>query len=141
MRWHKNQEGFTLLEIMIVIIIIGVLTSLALPRLFRTVEYSKAAEALTSLNAVRQSIERCYLMRGNVYTNCNTFTNLDVDNPAASPNSHFTYNWPSAPSASAFTIRANRTTFDGGTAGDFIQITNNGATITRNGTGNFSGVQ
>ena len=49
---HANKKGFTLLEIIIVIIIVGVLASLALPRFFSTVEYSRSTEALASLTSV-----------------------------------------------------------------------------------------
>ena len=42
----KRKKGVTLLEIIIVVIIIGVLASLALPRLFSTVEFSRSAEAI-----------------------------------------------------------------------------------------------
>ena len=134
----KNQ-GFTLLEIIIVIIIVGVLASLALPRFFRTVEYSRGTEALTSLNAVRQSMERCYLQR-NAYTNCNAFANLDLEDPASSPNNHFTYAIAPA-AATTYTITATRNTRDGGVATDTVVLTNNGATITRSGTTAFSGIQ
>jgi len=139
MSLKTNQRGFTLLEIIIVIIIVGVLASLALPRFFRTVEYSRATEAFTNLNAVRQSMERCYLQRS-AYTNCNLFSNLDLEDPANSPNNHFTYSFPAA-AATTYTIRATRNTRDGGTATDYIELTNNGATITRSGTGAFSGIQ
>ena len=37
MKLDKNKSGFTLLEIIIVIIIIGILASLALPKFFKTV--------------------------------------------------------------------------------------------------------
>lgn len=40
------KKAFTLLELVIVIIIIGVLASLALPRMFRVIEGTKAAEAV-----------------------------------------------------------------------------------------------
>ncbi|MDZ4241217.1 MAG: prepilin-type N-terminal cleavage/methylation domain-containing protein, partial [Candidatus Omnitrophota bacterium] len=86
-----KTKGFTLLEIIIVIIIVGVLASLALPRFFSTVEYSRSTEALSSVSAIRQSMERCYLQRNGTYTGCVDFTVLDLNNPGLSPNAHFTY--------------------------------------------------
>ncbi len=139
MKLRKNKNGFTLLEIIIVIIIVGVLASLALPKFFRTVEYSRGTEALSNLNAIRQSMERCYLQR-NAYTNCNVFANLDLEDPANSPNNHFTYSFPAA-AATTFTIRATRNTRDGGTATDQVNLANTGVIITRSGTGAFSGIQ
>ena len=79
MKKISNKSGFTLLEIIIVIIIIGVLASLALPRFFNTIEYSKAQEALTALSMLRRSMERCYMF-DNSYSAC-LIGGLDVDDP------------------------------------------------------------
>jgi type IV pilus assembly protein PilE len=139
MRLNKNKSGFTLLEIIIVIIIVGVLASLALPRFFRTVEYSRGTEALTNLSAIRQATERYYLQRS-TYVGV-AMGNLDIDDPSNSPNSHFGSYGFSGLGATTYTITATRNTRDGGTAGDTVVLTNNGATITRSGTTAFVGVQ
>ena len=131
------KSGFTLLEVIIVIIIIGVLASLALPRFFSTVEYSRGTEAMNSLVTVRQSIERCYLSRSS-YANCNAFGVLDLGDPGSVPNSHFTYTIASI--AQIYTITATRNTVDGGGAG-LIRVTFNGTTVTRSGTTPFGAVQ
>jgi type IV pilus assembly protein PilE len=134
----KNRSGFTLLEVIIVIIIVGVLASLALPRFFSTVEYSRGTEAMTGLSVSRQSIERCYLMRSN-YTGCNNYTLLDVNDPGTSPNAHFSYAVSTA--ATTYTIVATRNTLDGGDGASVIRLTFNGTTVTRSGTGPFGAVQ
>ena len=144
----KNKSGFTLLEIIIVIIIVGVLASLALPRFFSTVEFSRSTEALTSFTAIRQSIERCYLQRSGNYNGC-TFANnaLDLENPATSPNSHFTYTITGTggagnPDATSYRITANRNARDNGDSGVstiFIEQTSSG--VTRGGSGKFIGIQ
>lgn len=95
---NRKKSGFTLLEIIIVIIIVGVLASLAMPRFFRTVQYSSAMEALTALGTLRQSMYRCYMMAGGSYANCGINdpaladpNTLDVDDPADDLNAQFTY--------------------------------------------------
>ena len=133
-----KESGFTLLEVIIVIIIIGVLASLALPRFFSTVEYSRGSEAMNALSVVRQSVERCYMMRSS-YTNCNAFGTLDVENPGNSPNAHFSYAIVSA--AQAYTITASRNTLEGGNPSSYIDLTFNGTTVTRSGFGAFGAVQ
>ena len=141
MKQKINKQGFTLLEIIIVIIIVGVLASLALPRFFSTVEYSRSTEALASISAIRQSMERCYLQADGDYTNCSDFTtDLDIEDPANSPNNHFTYAISGA-DATGYVITASRTARDGGNVGDTVYITQDAADVTRAGTGAFQGMK
>jgi len=65
MRKKLNRKGFTLIEILIVMIIIGLLASLVAPKLFNKLEFSKrkAAEAQiqmieTALDAFRLDVGR-----------------------------------------------------------------------------------
>lgn len=106
-----KREGFTLLELMIVVIIIGVLASLAVPTYIRARQRAYKAEALVILGSVRLSEYR-YHLGNDVYTN--TLSELDFD-PAADVTGtvHYTYLGSNA-SSSAFTITATRNTVDGG---------------------------
>lgn len=138
MNFKKSKSGFTLLEVIIVIIIVGVLASLALPRFFSTVEYSRATEALQSLASVRESVERCYLMRSS-YATCNSFATLDIDDPSTSPNNHFTY--AIASGVGTYTVTATRNTREGTNAGDTVAIGFDGTNVTRTGTGAYGAIQ
>ncbi|HSA31036.1 MAG TPA: type IV pilin protein [Candidatus Omnitrophota bacterium] len=142
MSLKRNQSGFTLLEIIIVIIIVGVLASLALPRLFSTVEFSRSAEALSAIATIRSSMERCYLQNNGTYVNCGNggFTQLDIETPASSPNAHFTYSITS-PSTVGYTITAYRNTLDGGSTGSQIIVAQTSTNVTRTGIGAFSGLK
>lgn len=137
----NNKSGFTLLEIIIVIIIVGVLASLALPRFFATVEYSRSTEALSSIAAIRGAMERCYLQASGSYSGCTAFdTQLDLNDPGTSPNAHFSYSIGSA-TATGYAITATRNTVDGGTSGDTIVVTQTTTAVTRSGTGAFSSIK
>ena len=57
-RKKSQQRGFTLVELAIVIVIIGVLASFGVPRFRDAVERSKAGEAMNYLSAVRAAQER-----------------------------------------------------------------------------------
>mgnify|MGYP000268258099 CR=1 FL=1 len=51
-KFLKNEEGFSLTELMVALVIIGVLVLLALPRLMPVVNKAKATEAKLSLKQV-----------------------------------------------------------------------------------------
>ena len=135
----KSKKGFTLLEIIVVIIIIGVLASLALPRLFDTIEFSRSAEALNSLGVIRKSVMRCGLMRNNNYTDCGNFNNLDVDQPGSEAGAHFTYTFANV-GVDAFDIIATRNVTDGGTTSSSITLSVTSSAITRDGTEAFASI-
>jgi len=135
-----KKQGFTLLEIIIVIIIVGVLASLALPRFFSTVEYSRSTEALASLTSVRSAMERCFLAADGNYANCTNFVALDMEDPATSPNAHFTYVISGA-SAVGYTITATRNGIEGGDGSSTIAVAQTGTDVTRSGTSAFAGIQ
>ena len=80
-----RKRGFTLLELIIVIIVIGILASIALPRYMRVAERARAAEAKSMLSAIRSSQFR-YAAQHNNFTA--TYANLDIE---SSPEKYFNY--------------------------------------------------
>ena len=61
------RKGFTLVELAVVIVIIGVLAAFGVPRFLQSVERSKAAEAFQYLAAVRSAQER-YISQAGAFT-------------------------------------------------------------------------
>ncbi len=55
-KFHKSQKGFTLIELMIVVVIIGILAALAIPRFMRATTKAKQSEA-------KQLLKQIYTMQ------------------------------------------------------------------------------
>ncbi|MGB2578730.1 prepilin-type N-terminal cleavage/methylation domain-containing protein [Elusimicrobium simillimum] len=73
----NNKKGFTLVELLVVVLIIGILSAIALPQYTKSVEKARAAEAQIMFGALSQSATRHALETGNIYTTMN----FDIDFP------------------------------------------------------------
>jgi prepilin-type N-terminal cleavage/methylation domain-containing protein len=126
LRLRSNRSGFTLLELIIVVIVIGILASIALPRFIRVTERARIGEAKSILGALRSSQIR-YLAQWNSYADGTAL--LDTPPP---PARFFTFPDPpgGAPAADPVVAIAQRnaTEFPGAPFGANYQIT-----ITGNG--------
>ncbi|MGM1052504.1 MAG: type IV pilin protein [Pseudomonadota bacterium] len=65
----RRTAGFTLIELMIAVAIIGILASIAIPSYQRYVERAATAEAESRLMEGAGAVERCYTQNYS-YTNC-----------------------------------------------------------------------
>ena len=59
-----NKKGFTLLELLVVVLIIGILASIALPQYNKAVEKSKVAQALITLKYMKDRGEEFMTAHG-----------------------------------------------------------------------------
>lgn len=54
----QRKQGFTLVELLTVVLIIGILTSLALPQYKRAIQKAKVTEAISMLTTINASADR-----------------------------------------------------------------------------------
>ena len=72
----SQNSGFTLVELAVVVVIIGVLAAFAVPRFLASVERSKAAEAFNYLASIHSSQERYHARQG---TYAGDLSTLDIE--------------------------------------------------------------
>ena len=131
---RKKSQGFTLLELIIVIIVIGILASIALPRYIRIAEKGRAGEAKNMLSAIRSAQMR-YAAQYATYAAA--VASLDINLPAAK---YFTITASGAGSnMSDETIvvgTATRTGTDNPSLGSYVLSITMGGNITGDAVGN-----
>lgn len=115
-----NRKGFTLVEVLIVVIIIGILAAIGVPQFADSIEKAKGGEARAGLGHV-QTGEKVYFAENEYYTTALT----DLDITLSQRYWSFTI---TTPSSTTYTATATRS---GGTR--------SGQTITMNQDGTISG--
>jgi type IV pilus assembly protein PilA len=80
----RNKKGFTLIELMIVVAIIGILAAIAIPNFLKFQAKSKQSEAKTNLKAI-------YTAETGYYGENNTYNSFDKVNWSPVGTARYTY--------------------------------------------------
>ncbi len=128
-KFTRDQKGFTLVELMITVVIVGVLAAVAVPIYQANVKRAKGSEADAALGTVRTAL-RVYYAENSAYPTKASYTRVDsisVDIASSDLNGTYfnigDYKYISADGVS-YTIRA---TGSGSQAGINRQMTQAGA--------------
>lgn len=122
----KRQKGFTLVEIMIVVAIIGILASIAIPSYQDYVIKAQLVDATNAMSSMRSRLEQ-HFQDNRTYATSGSFTTPCASETAGK------FNITCTSSATAFTITATGT---GTVAGFVYKLTQDGtqsSAITKTG--------
>jgi type IV pilus assembly protein PilE len=99
--FKRMQEGYTLIELMIVVAIIGILATIVIPSYTDYVKRGKAAEATSTLADLKSRMEQCFQDKKD-YTNATCAAICAT--PAGSE--YFTYSCTPASTTTTYTLAA-----------------------------------
>lgn len=121
---RPRQRGFTLVELLIALVIVGILTSVALPLYTRYQQRTYRSQAYADLGDCAQALERFYTLNF-TYAGANLAVICSATSP---PSGTALYNLtlPTA-TASAFTLRATPVATAAAAGGGLLEIDASGA--------------
>jgi type IV pilus assembly protein PilE len=103
----KRVKGFTLIEVMIVVVIIGIIAAIGYPSYQEHVRKARRADAQTSLLELSQFMERYYTSNGRYLKADNTAPDLPfTEAPKDGGTKVYDLSFTDTPTANAYTLRA-----------------------------------
>lgn len=99
---RRRMNGFTLIELMIAVAVVGILLAVALPSFMDSIRKGRRSEAFAALSAIQQAQER---WRSNRAAYTTTLADLGVTSAVSTPGGYYTLSIASA-SATGYVLTA-----------------------------------
>ena len=77
LKFFRDQRGFTLVELMIVVVIVGILAAVAIPMYRGSTDRARASEAVATLGSIRSAM-RVYFAEHDTYNSGSDFSDGDL---------------------------------------------------------------
>ena len=114
---HSESTGFTLVELMIVVVIVGILSAVALPNFLSQTDKAKATEATSKISALLKEAYAEYQFDGVV---ADVTTAMGGSATTASDTGNFTYTYPAVTDTTIFNVLATGNDKDAALKGKLI---------------------
>lgn len=86
---QQKQQGFTLIELMIVIAIIGILAAIALPQYQTYTKKARFSEVVLAASSAKGLVDVCFQTRGaGELDNCDSAEEIGLDETGAAAGTH-----------------------------------------------------
>ena len=115
------QQGFTLVELLIVVVIVGILSTVALPQFFSQTKKAAATEGTQQASSIAKQAAAYYLEQGTLGTvdaDCSDYAGTILDT-----NTNFTYSCSGT--KTAFVVTATGKDTNDNTKGVVVKFTGN----------------
>ena len=73
---RRKQQGFTLVEILIVVVILGILAAIVIPQFTSASEAARGSSMVTQLASIRSQLELAQIQHGGIYPDLSTNWNF-----------------------------------------------------------------